>query len=71
LGAKAGGKAIAPFFFLRFRASQGRPNGVVAVDEQGRIINRKPLGNLETFSEEIGKSVTLEMVLIPSGRFPH
>jgi eukaryotic-like serine/threonine-protein kinase len=44
-------------------------NEVITVNSQGNIVSRRPLGEIETLREDIGKGVTLEMVLIPAGQF--
>jgi formylglycine-generating enzyme required for sulfatase activity/tRNA A-37 threonylcarbamoyl transferase component Bud32 len=42
---------------------------IITVDAQGNIIDRRPLPQLQTFTEDLGNSVSLEMIAIPGGTF--
>ncbi|MGR3279058.1 caspase, EACC1-associated type [Acaryochloris marina NIES-2412] len=45
------------------------PNEIVTVDAQGKIIDRQPLPQLQSLSEDLGNGLGLEMVLIPGKTF--
>lgn len=53
----------------KFENPVSNPNEIVTVDAQGEIIDRQPLPQLQSLSEDLGNGLGLEMMLIPGKTF--
>ncbi|NCJ06011.1 SUMF1/EgtB/PvdO family nonheme iron enzyme [Synechococcales cyanobacterium C] len=50
-------------------SSEPSSEEVLTVDAQGQIIERRPLGRIEVYQEDLGNGVSLDLVAIPGGTF--
>jgi formylglycine-generating enzyme required for sulfatase activity len=51
------------------KGGQATSSEVISVDRRGKRISHRPLGPIETLREDLGQGATLEMLLMPVGRF--